>query len=280
MSPTGSSAGPPAALPGVAAPVAFVTGAGRGIGAAVARGLAADGHRVVVTDRDADAARATADAIAADRASGPADRGAAALALPLDVTDRAAVEAVVAAAEEQAGPIDVLACVAGVLHPGQVVDTDDAAWDATFAVNATGVFLVARAVARRMRPRGRGTIVTVASNAAGVPRAGMAAYGASKAAAASFTRSLGLELAPHGIRCNVVAPGSTDTAMQRALWTDPDAEARTVAGDPATFKAGIPLGRIAAPEDVADAVRFLVSDRARHITMHDLYVDGGATLRG
>jgi 2,3-dihydro-2,3-dihydroxybenzoate dehydrogenase len=108
----------------------------------------------------------------------------------------------------------------------------------------------------------------------------MAAYGASKAASASFTRSLGLELAPHGIRCNVVCPGSTDTEMQRALWADDDGERRTIAGDPATFKAGIPLGRIAQPEDVAEAVRFLVSDRARHITMHDLYVDGGATLRG
>jgi 2,3-dihydro-2,3-dihydroxybenzoate dehydrogenase len=162
--------------------------------------------------------------------------------------------------------------------PGSVVDTTDDAWDRMFAVNTTGVFLVSRAVARRMLPRATGSIVTVASNAAGVPRAGMAAYGASKAAAASFTRSLGLELAPHGIRCNVVAPGSTDTPMLRELG--PDADRRVIAGDPDSFKAGIPLGRIAAPDDVADAVRFLVSDRARHITMHDLYVDGGATLRG
>lgn len=222
-----------------------------------------------MTDRDAGAASAVA-----------ASLGGTATGRGLDVTDRTAVGDVVAAVEAEDGPIGILVNVAGVLHAGHAVDTDDDAWDRTFAVNTTGVFLVSRAVARRMRPRGTGSIVTVASNAAGVPRVGMAAYGASKAASASFTRSLGLELAPHGIRCNVVAPGSTDTAMQRALWTDDDAEARTIAGDPATFRAGIPLGRIAAPDDVADAVRFLVSDRARHITMHDLYVDGGATLRG
>ncbi|MDP2713165.1 MAG: 2,3-dihydro-2,3-dihydroxybenzoate dehydrogenase [Solirubrobacteraceae bacterium] len=249
--------------------VAFVTGGGSGIGAAVAHALAAGGRLVVVTDRHRGAAEHVAAAI-----------GGSALGIELDVTRRSAVEAVVARAEDEAGPIGVLVSVAGVLRPGAVVDTDDAAWDETFAVNATGVFLVSRAVARRMRSRGCGCIVTVASNAAGVPRAGMAAYGASKAAAASFTRSLGLELAPHGIRCNVVAPGSTDTPMQRALWTDDDAERRTIDGDPAAFKAGIPLGRIATPEDVAAAVDFLVSDRARHITMHDLYVDGGATLRG
>nr|WP_281171342.1 2,3-dihydro-2,3-dihydroxybenzoate dehydrogenase [Patulibacter minatonensis] len=244
----------------------MVTGAAQGIGAAVARGLAADALRVVATDCDGAAARAVTASIRS------------AVGLELDVTDRPAVLAAVEHVEAEVGPIGILVNVAGVLVPGAVVDTEDDAWDRMFAVNTTGVFLVSRAVARRMVPRGAGSIVTVASNAAGVPRVGMAAYGASKAASASFTRSLGLELAPHGIRCNVVAPGSTDTPMLRELG--PDAEDRVIAGDPATFKTGIPLGRIAAPDDVADAVRFLVSDRARHITMHDLYVDGGATLRG
>ncbi|NEE57327.1 SDR family oxidoreductase, partial [Streptomyces sp. SID8455] len=93
------------------------------------------------------------------------------------------------------------------------------------------------------------------------------------------TKCLGLELARSGVRCNVVAPGSTDTAMQRALWTDPGAEARVIDGDPSTYRTGIPLGRIAEPADIADAVAFLASDRARHITLQELYVDGGATLR-
>ena len=106
----------------------------------------------------------------------------------------------------------------------------------------------------------------------------MAAYAASKAASTMFTKCLGLELAQHNIRCNVVSPGSTDTAMQRALWADENGAQAVIAGSPETFRVGIPLRRIASPEDVAEAVSFLVSERARHITLHDLYVDGGATL--
>ncbi len=252
--------------------VALVTGAGQGIGAAVARTLAAEGMRVAVTDRDGDAA----DALAAELRRDGHD----AIAIALDVTDGHAVEAAVELVERDAGPIRTLVNVAGVLRTGPVVDCPDADWDAIFAVNATGVFRVSREVARRMVPRGAGSIVTVASNAGGVPRSGMAAYGASKAAAAMFTQSLGLELAPHGIRCNVVAPGSTDTPMLRGMWADERGADAVIGGDLEAFKVGIPLGRIAAAQDVADAVAFLVSDRARHITMQVLYVDGGAALRG
>lgn len=97
-----------------------------------------------------------------------------------------------------------------------------------------------------------------------------------------FTKCLGLEVASRGVRCNTVSPGSTLTDMQRGMWPEGDEEAavrRVVDGDLAGYRTGIPLGRIADPSDTADAVAFLVSDRARHITMHDLYVDGGATLR-
>jgi 2,3-dihydro-2,3-dihydroxybenzoate dehydrogenase len=106
----------------------------------------------------------------------------------------------------------------------------------------------------------------------------MAAYAASKAAAVMFTKCLGLELAGDGIRCNVVAPGSTDTPMLRGMWADGDGAATVLAGSPGAYRVGVPLGRIGAAEDVADAVLFLASDLARHITMHDLYVDGGAAL--
>jgi 2,3-dihydro-2,3-dihydroxybenzoate dehydrogenase len=166
-----------------------------------------------------------------------------------------------------------------VLHVGPVLDTTDDDWSGVFDVNAGGVFRVSRAVAAYMVERRRGAIITVASNAAGVPRMQMAAYAASKAAAAHFTRCLGLELAGSGVRCNVVSPGSTDTEMQRRMWTTPDDAIRTVAGRPDLFKVGIPLGRIADPDDIAAAVLFLASDQARHITMQDLYVDGGAALR-
>jgi 2,3-dihydro-2,3-dihydroxybenzoate dehydrogenase len=238
--------------------VALVTGAARGIGAAVARILAERGAVVVATDRTP---------------PGPDVR-------PLDVTDAAAVEALVAEVEQRTGPVGILVNVAGILRPSAVVDTSDADWAETFAVNTTGVFHTCRAVGRRMAARGGGSIVTVGSNAAGVPRSGMAAYAASKAATAMFVRCLGLELARSGVRCNLVSPGSTDTDMQRSLWTDADAERRVVDGDPGSYRVGIPLGRIGSPRDVAEAVAFLLSDRARQITMHDLYVDGGATLRG
>jgi 2,3-dihydro-2,3-dihydroxybenzoate dehydrogenase len=220
--------------------------------------------------------------LAAEAAGRGAGRRPGARPYAVDVRRSALVEAVVAAVEAQLGPVDIGVNVAGVLRPARAVETTEQDWDDTFGVNATGVFHVSRAVARRMVPRRRGAIVTVASNAAGVPRVGMAAYAASKAAAVMFTKCLGLELAEHGIRCNIVAPGSTDTPMQRALWPDPadDTGAKTViAGSPESYRVGIPLGRLAEPSDIADAVAFLASDRARFITMHDLYVDGGATLR-
>jgi 2,3-dihydro-2,3-dihydroxybenzoate dehydrogenase len=186
------------------------------------------------------------------------------------------------AIETKVGPIGILVNVAGILRLGPVVDITDEDWAATFAVNTTGVFATCRAVAAAMIPRRSGCIVTVGSNAAGMPRTNMAAYAASKAAAVQFTRCLGLELGTHGIRCNVVSPGSTDTAMQRSLWPDPADDtgaAAVISGNLSAYRIGIPLGRIASTEDIAEAVLFLASDRARHITLQDLYVDGGATPR-
>ncbi|MGB5806964.1 SDR family oxidoreductase, partial [Castellaniella sp.] len=116
------------------------------------------------------------------------------------------------------------------------------------------------------------------SNAATTPRPGMAAYAASKAAATQLTRCLGLELAPHRIRVNIVSPGSTDTAMQQAMWSQGSSRDTVIAGDPARWRLGIPLAKIATPDEIAQAVLFLLSDQASHITLHDLRVDGGATL--
>ncbi|WP_126975883.1 2,3-dihydro-2,3-dihydroxybenzoate dehydrogenase [Frigidibacter oleivorans] len=243
---------------------ALVTGAGGGIGRATVAALAAEGVEVIATDR-----ALPAEPIAGARHS-----------LALDVTDSAAVAALVARVEAEIGPLDIGVSLAGVLATGLVADTGDADWRRVFAVNCDGVFHVCRALAGPMQARRRGAIVVVSSNAAGIPRHGMAAYAASKAAATMFTRCLGLELAPFGVRCNIVAPGSTLTPMQTGMWADASGGDRVIAGSPETFRTGIPLGRIARPEDVADAVVYLASDRAAHVTMADLYVDGGATLRG
>lgn len=236
--------------------VALVTGAAGGIGAAMVQALTEAGAQVVATDLTAPPG-----------------------GLALDVRDPAAVEALVARVEAETGPIDLVASVAGVLTTGLVTETDDDNWRHVFSVNTDGVFHLCRAVSRHMLPRRTGAIVVVGSNAGGVPRYGMAAYAASKAATAMFVRSLGLELAPHGIRANLVAPGSTLTPMQTGMWHDDSGAARVIAGLPEQFKTGIPLGKLARPEDIANAAMFLLSDQAGHVTMADLYVDGGATQR-
>jgi 2,3-dihydro-2,3-dihydroxybenzoate dehydrogenase len=250
--------------------VALVTRAAGGIGAEVAARLARQGVQVAADDRDAsglaDLVRRLAHAPAPVRA------------FPGDVASSTAVEELTMQVEQSLGPIEYLVSAAGVLRTGRVAALTDEDWDAAFAVNAHGVFNVSRAVVRRMAARGRGAMVTVASNAATTPRTGMAAYAASKAAAAMFTKCLGLEVAGSGVRCNIVAPGSTDTAMLRALWADGAGPRSSVEGVPGEFRTGIPLGRINQAADVAAAVLFLLSDHAAQITMHELTVDGGASL--
>lgn len=255
---------------GTARKVAVVTGAAGGIGTAVVQALAAQGMAVAAVDVNAPALDDLTEKMAVN--------GWYVQGYPADVADGDEVERAVARIEREVGEIELLVNAAGVLRLGAASELSDVDWRAMFSVNLDGVFHCSRAVATRMKQRRSGAIVTIASNAGRVPRVQMAAYGASKAAAASYTKTLGLELAEYGIRCNVVSPGSTDTGMLRRLWSGAGDRQATINGSPETYKTGIPLRRLAEPPDIADAVVFLASDRARHITMQDLCVDGGAIL--
>ena len=250
--------------------VAVVTGAAGGIGQAVARELAKEGVFAALIDQEERELKRFAEELR--------EEGYYASAYPLDISDSSAVEKTIGLIEQEAGPVEYLINVAGVMRMGTVDSLEDADWDAAFAVNSTGVFYMSRAVGRRMIPRKRGSIVTVGSNAAQTPRISLSAYAASKAAATMFMKCLGLELAQYNIRCNIVSPGSTETDMLRMLWQDGKGKDEFINGVPETYRLGIPLKKIAAPKEIADAVLFLASDRASHITMQNICVDGGATL--
>ena len=251
---------------------AFVTGAAGGIGLALVAQLRAAGARVTATD--------TREAIEQARAAGRVIEDAQTQWRALDLRDGAAVTACVAAARAAFGPITLGVHAAGVLSTLPVQDLTEADWQRVMDINAGGTFRIGQALGGEMAAQGGGALVVISSNAAGIPRMNMAAYAASKAAATMFTRCLGLELAAQGVRCNIIAPGSTMTPMQTGMWADESGGAAVIAGNLAQYRTGIPLGKIATPEEVAQAAMFLLSAQASHITMADLYVDGGATLRG
>ena len=250
--------------------IALVTGGAQGIGASIVRALSEAGVVVAMLDHNAAKLSGLADELKSE--------GCRVEAFPVDVSDNKAVVTVVDLIERDIGPIEILVNVAGILRMGLIESLSDEDWEKTFAVNSTGVFNVSRSVSKYMVPRRKGSIVTVGSNSVKVPRIAMAAYAASKAASTMFTKCLGLELAQYNIRCNIVSPGSTDTEMQWSLWKNDKGALAVIAGAPEVFKVGIPLNKIATPKNIADAVLFLVSDRADHITMNDLCVDGGAIL--
>ncbi|SFI79321.1 MULTISPECIES: 2,3-dihydro-2,3-dihydroxybenzoate dehydrogenase [unclassified Bacillus (in: firmicutes)] len=250
--------------------VALVTGAAQGIGEAVVRILGEYGVQVVAVDKNI----TVLDKLVFDLTA----KGIFIKAFVADVRDSACVEDVVNQIENEMGPIEILVNVAGILRMSPIDSLSDEEWNEVFSVNSNGVFYVSRSVSRRMMSRKSGSIVTVGSNAASVPRMHMSAYAASKAAATMFTKCLGLEMAKYNVRCNLVSPGSTDTEMQRQLWTDENGVKKMIAGSQDTYRLGIPLNKIATPSEIAEVVLFLVSDKASHITMHNLCIDGGATL--
>jgi len=236
--------------------LALVTGAGSGIGAGIARGMAEAGARVLAVDINLEAARATAAAL-----------GGGAAAYALDVSDRAACDALAGTVRREHGPIAVLVNNAGIIRRGLVTD-DNArdAWDATLAVNLDGPYFMATAFLDQLVET-KGSIVNIGSVQSFVAMRNSAAYTVSKGGVRSLTQALAIELSPKGVRVNAIGPGLIATPL--------NATARQNPAYMAQFENRIPLGRIGTPEDIAGPAVFLASDLARFVTGVTLPVDGG-----
>jgi NAD(P)-dependent dehydrogenase (short-subunit alcohol dehydrogenase family) len=239
--------------------VVLTAGAGGGIGGAGAAGLAREGATLICADIDMAAAEAIAARIRA--------AGGRAAALALDVRDRPAVDVAVAAAVREFARLDVLLDCVGISQTASFLDLDPGEWDRIIAVNLTGMFHLGQAAARQMVRHGGGSIINVTSQLAEVARPERAAYVASKGGGRSLTHAMALELAPHGIRVNAIAPGPTLTGLTRASYADPNRRRATIAQ--------IPLGRIGEPEDLVGAILFLASDESCWVTGSTVTVDGG-----
>ena len=239
--------------------VALVTGASSGLGARFAKALAKAGASVLLAARREDRLQAQVDAIAAD--------GGKAAAVSLDVTDEVAVKEAFDAAEAAFGPVDILVNNAGIARMGLVADLSTEDWDAVIGVNLRAVFLVAREGARRMiEQEAGGSIVNIASILGERAMKGGAAYCASKAGVIQLTRSMALELARHGIRVNAIAPGYFETEMNEEYF-------ETERGQ--TMIKGIPMRRVAGPEELDAALLMLAGAGGSYITGSVVAVDGG-----
>jgi 3-oxoacyl-[acyl-carrier protein] reductase len=241
--------------------VALVTGASRGIGAAVAQRLASEG--AVVAVNYAGNARAAADVVAAI-----AGAGGTAEAFQADVSDARACQALVEAVHERFGRLDILVNNAGITRDGLLVRMSDDDWDAVIATDLSSAFYLSRAAGKIMMKARTGSIVDMSSVVGMVGNAGQANYAAAKAGLIGMTKSIARELASRGVRANAVAPGFISTDMTDAL---PDAAKAALSGT-------IALGRLGSPDDVAACVAFLACDDASYITGQVIAVDGGMTF--
>lgn len=247
---------------------AVVTGGGRGIGAAVARALAAEGCAVVVAARTA----AEVESVASELR----EAGASAWAATCDVTDPADVDALAREAAERCGAVDVLVNNAGTSSSAALKDLELAEWRRLFEVNATGTYLCTRAFLPDMVERGWGRVVNVASVAGRTGGSYIAAYAAAKHAVLGFTRSVAAEAAPHGVTVNAVCPAYVRTEMTRTtIRRIVEKTGRSEAEALAAILEGMPLGRLVEPEEVAQAVVFLCSELAGAVNGEALTMDGG-----
>ena len=241
--------------------VALITGAGSGLGLAMARGLAEAGARVVLNGRNRDKLEAAAAPLKAD--------GLHAETADFDVTDSQAVNAGVARIVLQFGAIDILVNNAGVQHRAPIEQFSDADWRRVLATNLDAPFFLARAVIPAMKTRRSGKIINIGSLMSSLARPTTVPYQVSKGGIAMLTRGLAVELAPHGIQVNAIAPGFFRTEMNTALTSNPEFSA--------WVEKRTPAGRWALPEELAGTAVFLASSAADFVTGQVLYVDGGFT---
>jgi 3-oxoacyl-[acyl-carrier protein] reductase len=237
---------------------ALVTGAGSGIGKCIAETYAREGARVALADINGEAAKSAARAI-----------GNNAIALRFDVSKKADIDGVVGETVAAFGALDILVNNAGATHVNKpMLEIDEAEYDRIFAINVKGVFLACQAVVPVFRKRGGGVIINIGSTAGLRPRPGLSAYNATKGAVHVLTKSLAVELAPDGIRVCAIAPVATETPLLPSFLGP-------APGMREKFIATIPLGRLALPQDIADAALFLASAEAKFITGDIMQVDGG-----
>ncbi|MDO6966707.1 SDR family NAD(P)-dependent oxidoreductase [Rhizobium alvei] len=242
---------------GLEGKTAVITGAGGGIGQALARAFSGQGARVVLVDRTLERTQPLA-----------AELGNNALALACDLARAEEIAAAADRVQEQGGA-DILVNNAGVLRPGLLDSVSAEDWSMMLSVNLTGYMLAAQAFGRGMVAKGAGALVHVASVAASQPQPASGAYSASKAAILMLSRQLAYEWGPKGVRSNTLSPGLVRTPLSEAFYTDPETKTRR--------EAMVPLRRIATPDDMADVALFLASPRASYVTGQDIVVDGGLT---
>jgi NAD(P)-dependent dehydrogenase (short-subunit alcohol dehydrogenase family) len=243
---------------GLSGRVCVVTGGGGGIGRAVATSFARAGARVAAIDRDERGIEVTRTEL---RELGGH------VVTPCDTSDAESVAAAAEAIEKSLGPCSVLVNAAAVLRPGGLDTLSLAEWNAVMSVNLTGYFLCAQIFGRQMRKLGRGSLVHIASIAGSNAQGHSGAYSVSKAGVIMLSRQLANEWAPHGIRSNVVSPGMIITPMSQSFYDTPGVTERRAAV--------VPVRRVGMPQDIADAILFLASDRSSYVNGDEITVDGG-----
>ena len=241
--------------------IALVTGGARGIGRGIVEMLAADGHRLAVADILDQDAQQTASAIGG-------------VAVHLDVSDSASVDAAVTEIERELGPIDILVNNAGWDQFLPFLETGEPFWDRVIEINFKGCLRTCHRVVPGLIERGYGRVVNIGSDAARVGSSLEAVYSGAKGAVVSFTKTLAREVARYGVTANTVCPGPTDTPMLAQMLGTGEETARTIEA----LRRAVPMRRLAQPQDIAGAVAFLASDRAGFVTGQTLSVSGGLTM--